>query len=65
MPAHAIAKIPGEKYPFPLRDVPGEVMQAIESAAQEAGMSANAQALAILRGWAKRRPGRPREAQAG
>ncbi len=55
MPAVPIAKIAGEKYPFPLRDVPGEVMQEIERAAGEVGISANAQALAILRAWAKRR----------
>jgi hypothetical protein len=55
MPAHTIEKIPGEKYPFPLRDVPGEVMIEVEKAAEEAGKSANAQALAILRTWAKRR----------
>jgi len=54
MPAVRVEKIAGAKYPFPLRDVPGEVMQEIERAAADAGMSANAQALAILRAWAKR-----------
>lgn len=54
MSAVPVEKVPGEKYHFPLRGVPGEVMQTIETAAREAGVSANAQVLAILRAWAKR-----------
>lgn len=55
MPAHTIEKIPGEKYPFPIQDVPGEVMIEIERAAKEDGMSAQAVARSVLRTWAKRR----------
>ena len=54
MPSVPVEKIAGVKYPFPLRGVPGEVMQAVEVAARGAGVSANAQMLAILRAWAKR-----------
>ena len=58
MPAQTIEKIPGEKYPFPLRDVPGEVMIEIERAAEEEGTSAQAVARSVLRIWAKRRKAR-------
>jgi hypothetical protein len=55
MPAHPIPKTPDGTYYLPLRGVPGEVLIALETAAKEEGRSTYAQAIRVLKVWARRR----------